>query len=914
MDDIAQPPIVSHAAGQMFSDFVVPSSPRLNTASGFPIRRFVEIDIVMEHQDTEPFVIHTAAAARISVSTSVTGVHLSTLKKAIVADFTLRDASFVKLKDTVGQLQDAGKDRSDVAVQLDDIRAALSNAEVYYGQLVNRINDLEKQVSNSPAALANGPRKGTTTQEGGENGQGNFTRSSNHIADPREDSSLSNISKSHSLSEQADVFKSADALDISDVSGIASQAGAGPESGDELSGDVLNVSGMDTIPAPVIGVLGIKHALPLKPFTGNISDNYPQFIRTFGDYLDASCDDNVTENQKIKGFLTFLTGRARNKAEEVMKKKDIKSLKELQDELATVFDNDILSDHREEVLRNCKQAQDETVDQFYQRIESLENLINSGKTNPETVQRIALQAFVNGLGWHIRFNVKNKRPRTMDAAFQEAIFQETLHKEQVGSQVFSPLALAYLANYTNGAQTSGQDRQNRPQPDSTRFRGECFYCRKLGHFAKDCKKKQRDQGSRRTVNYRPKDPVANHRQWTPKPAVQTNAVHTGMPTYEDLARRLETKDAQIEQLCAKLSEMQGDDYESTFDSKVCSLTWPGSSNIPKQATQAAHGEYFTAHVPIRANNIPDSALIDTGANLTVASADTCKMLGIQQLQKSRAPHAIGLGGNAVKMAGSATVTFRIGSNTMDHVVHFTPGKCIPEEGRPYSFIFGNDLLAKLPPFFINYKEAVFHVGDDVLPMGRKVGNMKLTRNFQVQVCSDTVIPAGTEALVKCSISPIPKKEENLVLMVDSQLLTKEDLFVSPAVFDSNNVLLRIGNPTIEDKQLNANQTAALAERITSQGIQKAELQALLDEFADTFSKNAYDLGSSKTEPVHIYTTTETPVRGRSYRVPVKFQAELQKHINSLLWSERITESNTPWTSPIVLVKKKNGSMRVCLDF
>uniref|UniRef100_A0A8R1DVL1 Cyclic nucleotide-binding domain-containing protein n=1 Tax=Caenorhabditis japonica TaxID=281687 RepID=A0A8R1DVL1_CAEJA len=76
----------------------------------------------------------------------------------------------------------------------------------------------KNQVTNSLAVSANRPRKGTTTQEGGANRQGNFTRSSNHIADQREDSSLIQIPKSHILSEQADVFRSADAPDISDVS------------------------------------------------------------------------------------------------------------------------------------------------------------------------------------------------------------------------------------------------------------------------------------------------------------------------------------------------------------------------------------------------------------------------------------------------------------------------------------------------------------------------------------------------------------------------------------------------------------------------------------------------------------------------------------------------------------------------
>uniref|UniRef100_A0A8R1HM48 Uncharacterized protein n=1 Tax=Caenorhabditis japonica TaxID=281687 RepID=A0A8R1HM48_CAEJA len=55
--------------------------------------------------------------------------------------------------------------------------------------------------------------------------------------------------------------------------------------------------------------------------------------------------------------------------------------------------------------------------------------------------------------------------------------------------------------------------------------------------------------------------------------------------------------------------------------------------------------------------------------------------------------------------------------------------------------------------------------------------------------------------------------------------------------------------------------------------EKEALTDLLNEFSDTFSKNSYDLGSSKTDPVHIQTSTEVPVKGRPYRVPVKYQAQ-----------------------------------------
>lgn len=129
------------------------------------------------------------------------------------------------------------------------------------------------------------------------------------------------------------------------------------------------------------------------------------------------------------------------------------------------------------------------------------------------------------------------------------------------------------------------------------------------------------------------------------------------------------------------------------------------------------------------------------------------------------------------------------------------------------------------------------------------------------------------------------------------------------VFDSENTPCVQTVITDSDPAFNIN-----LSKVKISDSERAKLKVLIEKYHDVFSKNAYDLGSSKTDPVHIYTTTEVPVRGRAYRVPVKCQAELEKHINSLIQSERIVESNTPWTSPIVLVKKKNGSLRVCLDF
>ncbi|PIC44089.1 hypothetical protein B9Z55_004579 [Caenorhabditis nigoni] len=269
-------------------------------------------------------------------------------------------------------------------------------------------------------------------------------------------------------------------------------------------------------------------------------------------------------------------------------------------------------------------------------------------------------------------------------------------------------------------------------------------------------------------------------------------------------------------------------------------------------------KFFTAQIPIRVNGISCWALIDTGAGFTVASQEICALIGVARLNPSSVDHALGLGGNEVEMAGSATVRFEIGSNTIFQTTHFTIGQCTPEGTQGYEFILGNDILQRLPKFHLNYAEGCLEIGDEKLPLGTRPDTSIFPSRYAIHISRDT----NTNE---------PEVELDPEFAID------------------------LSHTRLTDVELEI-------------------LKSLLEEFHDVFSKNAYDLGSSKTDPVHIYTNTEIPIKGRPYRVPAKYQAELEKHINSLLRSGRITESNTPWVSPIVLVKKKNGSLRVCLDF
>ena len=57
-----------------------------------------------------------------------------------------------------------------------------------------------------------------------------------------------------------------------------------------------------------------------------------------------------------------------------------------------------------------------------------------------------------------------------------------------------------------------------------------------------------------------------------------------------------------------------------------------------------------------------------------------------------------------------------------------------------------------------------------------------------------------------------------------------------------------------------------------------------------------------------------PIKQRPYKNPLALQAELDKQINDMLEAGIVSPSSSPWSSPIVIVPKRDGSQRICIDY
>jgi len=92
------------------------------------------------------------------------------------------------------------------------------------------------------------------------------------------------------------------------------------------------------------------------------------------------------------------------------------------------------------------------------------------------------------------------------------------------------------------------------------------------------------------------------------------------------------------------------------------------------------------------------------------------------------------------------------------------------------------------------------------------------------------------------------------------------------------------------------------------------LREILKDRVDVFSQSEYDLGRTDIITHQIDTGDARPVRQALRRYPPAHIEAISKHIDSMLSQGIVESAASPWASNIVLVRKKDGSLRCCIDY
>ena len=93
-----------------------------------------------------------------------------------------------------------------------------------------------------------------------------------------------------------------------------------------------------------------------------------------------------------------------------------------------------------------------------------------------------------------------------------------------------------------------------------------------------------------------------------------------------------------------------------------------------------------------------------------------------------------------------------------------------------------------------------------------------------------------------------------------------------------------------------------------------QLQELVRKYLDVFALSDEELGCTDVVKHVIDTGYHSPIRQQPYRVPVVYQEKISQMIAEMQDQGVIRPSFSPWASPVVLVPKKDGKLRLCVDF
>ena len=96
--------------------------------------------------------------------------------------------------------------------------------------------------------------------------------------------------------------------------------------------------------------------------------------------------------------------------------------------------------------------------------------------------------------------------------------------------------------------------------------------------------------------------------------------------------------------------------------------------------------------------------------------------------------------------------------------------------------------------------------------------------------------------------------------------------------------------------------------------EKGMVRAMLARNQGVFKTEGKPLGRTTLVKHDIKTSSEQPIKQRARRLPIHQREVAEQEVEKMLKEDIIEPSHSPWASPIVLVRKKDGSTRFCVDY
>ena len=330
-------------------------------------------------------------------------------------------------------------------------------------------------------------------------------------------------------------------------------------------------------------------------------------------------------------------------------------------------------------------------------------------------------------------------------------------------------------------------------------------------------------------------------------------------------------------------------------------------------------------------------LVDTGAEVSLVSEKTWGKFHPQPRMTKTPVTLHSVSGEGLNVRGKVSLKFSLGGKKFTHTF-------IVVRGMDRSFIMGTDFM-KEHGVRIYFDLRKVRVGNVYVPYEQDMHIASLVRTR-----ATTVIKPQTAVRVRVQRKDSPYFKEGQELEISST--EKGFLASEPGIMVANTVVrndstrrfsVLIVNGTdrpVKVKRgyvvgkLETYETAEVfqagsAEVIrgkegTVNAVDSAEIdapeefrpqvRAMVQDNSHLFASSDLNLGQTGTVECGIDTGEHDPIRNRPYRVPLQDREIVDNAIDEMLEAKVISRSQSPWSFGLVIVSKKDGSKRLCVDY
>ena len=196
----------------------------------------------------------------------------------------------------------------------------------------------------------------------------------------------------------------------------------------------------------------------------------------------------------------------------------------------------------------------------------------------------------------------------------------------------------------------------------------------------------------------------------------------------------------------------------------------------------------------------------------------------------------------------------------------------------------------------------FTTGDQVLVM-----TPSLTEKLQDQWSGPYVVEEMLNDTTYRVVTPDRGKKSRL-FHVNSMKIWKPPLQVMAVKYCEDKESSDV-DPDVTPYELQECAAPRISSKLSQQ--QRLQLEELLQKYDKIFDTTP---GHSDVIQHQIATGEAKPVFHPPYRIPATWQGKVRREIEEMLKAGIITPSTSPWTSPIIPLLKKDGGVRLCVDY